>query len=182
MLRHKKTAHSDAKDVMSDSLEKENIFGKLDESDTASSDEAMMSENSSPSTDLDPWNEIIDEAYQKCQSQYDSKVAEIMDEDSDVSDEEAREDAFEDMRSVYRTAMMNSFGSKLLWLQAMKRDPIYKSIKKTFNRLVEIEDFDNEEALKYAILKRKFLFDKVLDAYDLPDLSEKKDNQPSKSA
>ncbi|KAL4240375.1 hypothetical protein ACF0H5_001165 [Mactra antiquata] len=184
MLRHKKSAHSDNEDDMSDSFEKEDIFGKLDDSVTTSSDEAMMSEedDSSPSSDIDPWNEIIDEAYQKCQSQYDNKVAAVMDDDSEVSDEEAREDAFEDLKSVYRTAMMNSFGRKLLWFQSMKRDPIYNAIKKTFNRLVDIEGFDQEEALKYVILKRKFLFDKVLDAYDLPDLPEKKDNHPSDSA
>ncbi|KAL4225369.1 hypothetical protein ACF0H5_016058 [Mactra antiquata] len=95
-----------------------------------------------------------------------------MEEDSDVSDNEAREDAYEDMKSVYRTAMMNSFANKLLWFEAMKRDPVYKSVRKTINRLIDTEGYEQGEALKYGILKRQFLFDKVLDIYNIPNVSE----------
>lgn len=52
----------------------------------------------------------------------------------------------------------------------MKKDPIYKSIKKTVNRLIDTDEYDKEEALKYGIFKRKFLFDKVLGTYEIPKL------------
>ena len=70
---------------------------------------------------LDPWDEIIDEAFRKCQSQYDNKVNELMEVDNDISDAEAMEDGYRDMKNAYRMAMMNSFGSKLLWFNAMKK-------------------------------------------------------------
>jgi hypothetical protein len=74
------------------------------------------------------------------------------------------------MKNTYRKAMVNSLGSKLVWFDAMKNDPIYKSIKKSVSRLIDTDVYDKDEALKYGILKRKFLFDKVLDTYQIPEL------------
>jgi hypothetical protein len=77
--------------------------------------------------------------------------------------------------------MLNTFGSKLLWFDAMKKDPVYKPINATFQQLIDSKGYDPEEALKYGILKRKFLFDKVLERYDIPDLEGEDDNTQSKA-
>ena len=175
MLRHKSSAHSGIdsdEDTMSDVSAKEDIFGPIDDnmsshSDDDDDDTLVTSEESLM---VDPWNIIANEAFQKCQLQFDSKVKELMEEDTDISDSEAKEKVFRNMKSTYRLAMMNSFGSKVLWFDAMKKDPMYKSIKKTVNRLIDADDYDKEEALKYGILKRRFLFDKVLDTYEIPEL------------
>lgn len=37
---------------------------------------------------------------------------------------------------------------------------------------MELDDFDQGEALKYACSKRKHLFDKVLNQYEPPEIKE----------
>ena len=71
--------------------------------------------------------------------------------------------------------MMNIFGSKMLWFNTLKKDPIYKAVKKTVSQLIDTEDYQIDEALKYAILKRRFLFDKILSDYEIPQLNEGED-------
>lgn len=93
-------------------------------------------------------------------------------EDSNTSEIEAREKVFETMRKTFRKAMMNSFGSKLVWFDAMKKDRTYKSIKQTVNQLSDKESYEPEEALKYGIIKRRFLFDKILDEYIAPEVPQ----------
>jgi hypothetical protein len=161
---------------MSDIPVKEDIFGPVDDTDSNhSNDDDDSSIASEESLTIDPWDDVVDEVFQKCQSQYDSKVKELMEEETDISDSEAKERVFRNMRTTYREAMMNTFGSKLIWFDAMKKDPIYKSIKKTVNRLIDADGYDEEEALKYGILKRRFLFDKVLTSYDNPELEGEDD-------
>jgi hypothetical protein len=179
MLRHKRSAHPDEdseEDAMSDISVQEDIFGPVDENNYDNSDDDM-SVTSEKSLDIDPWEYIVEEAFDKCQSQYETEVKELMEEDTEISESEARENVFEDMKSTYRKAMMNIFGRKLVWFDAMKKDPIYKAIKKTVNQLIATEHYEGEEALKYAILKRRFLFDKVLDNYVTPQLEEEEDTE-----
>jgi hypothetical protein len=105
-----------------------------------------------------------------------------MEVNNDISDAEAMEDVYQDMKSTYRTAMLNTFGSKLLWFDAMKKDPVYKSIKATIQQVIDSKGYDPEEALEYSILKRNFLFDKVLERYDIPDLEGEDASTQSKAA
>lgn len=179
MLRHKNSAHTDMnsdEDAMSDVSKMGDIFGPINDNESSHSDDddgtSITSEESSV---IDPWNEIVEEAFLKCQSEFDSEVNELMEKNSDISESEAREKTFRKMKSTYREAMMNSFGSKLLWFDAMKQDHIYKSIKRTVKRLIDTDEYDEEEALKYGILKRRFLFDKVLDTYEIPELEREDD-------
>ena len=57
----------------------------------------------------------------------------------------------------------------------MKKDPIHEKIRKTVKRLREDEDYDQEEAWKYAVKKRKFLFDGLLKTYNPPETNEDSD-------
>jgi hypothetical protein len=111
-----------------------------------------------------------EEVFTECQSRFETKVSEMMDEDSDISENEARENVFLNMKNTYRKSIMNTFGSKVHWFNVMKKDPIFMSIKNTVNQLIETEDYQADEALKYAVLKQGFLFDKVLNNYEIPEL------------
>ena len=176
MLRHRNAMHSDSDfddESMSGISEKEDIFGPV-ENDYDHDDSASV--KTEESMEIDPWEEVVEEAFSKCQSQYDSEVTELMKEDSEISDNDAQETIFEDMKGTYRKALMNAFGKRLLWFNAMKKDAVYKAIKSTINQLVETEGYDSDEALKYAILKRRFLFDKILRTFDIPQLEEEDDS------
>ncbi|XP_052804040.1 uncharacterized protein LOC128234087 [Mya arenaria] len=100
----------------------------------------------------------------KSQSQYEEKVRELMQEDADLSESEAKKDVLEDMRGTYRKALLNIFEARLTWFDAIK----------TVNQLKDTENYEEQEAVKYAILKRRFLFDKVLDSYNVPQLDAEK--------
>ena len=188
MLRHKATKHklpadsysddSDDDDMSDVSPKKRRIYGSKEDifgiiADTQSKDSDSDIDDIASKERMDPWELIADEAFKKCQSQYVSKVN--AEEDSAITEKEAKERAFSSMKGVYRVAMMNSFIKQLLWFNAMKKDPVYKAVKRTVNRLIDTEDYEKEEALKYAILKRQFLFDRILDTYEFPS-TEKGDD------
>jgi hypothetical protein len=174
MLRHKKSMHSDSEyDDMSDSDEQDDIFGSASDKEA----DAMSVTSSDDSLDYDPWQDIVDEAFNKCQAQFQVNVNKLTEKDGEISENEAEEIVFKDMKTKYRKAMMNAFGSKLVWFDVMKKDPIYKAIKKTVNQLISDEQYDPQEAVKYAILKRRFLFDKVLDTYVSPQLNNDIDDE-----
>ena len=78
------------------------------------------------------------------------------------------------MRPVYSKTAMTILGEKLEWFSAMKRDPIYKAIRNTASKL-EDEDYNKDEALKYAIHKRRFLFEKKLKRYEAPEMETDED-------
>ena len=53
----------------------------------------------------------------------------------------------------------------------MRKDSVFQSMKTTVSDLKLLDDYDNEEAWKFAINKRKFLFDRIFKEYDPPGLS-----------
>ena len=58
----------------------------------------------------------------------------------------------------------------------MRKDPVFLSVKTTVSDLKLLDDYDNEEAWKSAVNKRKFLFDRILKEYDPPELSGPEDD------
>jgi hypothetical protein len=55
-------------------------------------------------TNIDPWQDIVEEAFQECQSEFKDKVRELNEEDSDLGE---KEDVFDDMKNTYRKGLMN---------------------------------------------------------------------------
>ena len=80
------------------------------------------------------------------------------------------------MLQAYRKALANSFVNEMLWFHAMRKNSIFLSVKTTVSDLKLLDDYDNEEAWKSAVNKRKFLFDRILKEYDPPELSGLEDD------
>ena len=171
MLRHKRTFH--AGDL--DSFEEESEMSDTTEKPkTNDSDHDSLSESEHTSDDEeDPWNEIIFQAFEDCQSQYEDKVKDLMDSE-DIDHETARSKAYKELRPVYRKALTHSFIEKVLWYNVIKRDPIFRAVQSTALRLKEDEDYGTEETWKYSVSKRKYLFDNILKQY-IPALVEDMD-------
>jgi len=89
-----------------------------------------------------------------------------------LEEADARNKVYEDMKSAYRKTVMNNFMARMEWFCAIQQDPIYKAIKQTAASLIDIDYFDRSEAWKYAISKRKYLFDNILSEYDPPDVTK----------
>ncbi len=97
--------------------------------------------------------------------------------ESRVSQSDVREHVFEQMKDRYRKAMVNSFVNKMLWLNALRKDAVYNTIKQTVTDLKVKDEFDDEEAWKFATSKRKYLFDRLLKCYEAPELSSEEEDE-----
>ena len=64
----------------------------------------------------------------------------------------------------------------MLWYKSIKHDRIFQAIKESVKRLVEEEDYDLEEAWKYAASKRKYLFEGLLKQPLPPTVEEEDEN------
>ena len=75
--------------------------------------------------------------------------------DSDNIDQQAaRSLAFKQLQSIYQKAVISHFTDKTLWYKLIKHKHIFQAIKESKKRLVGENDYDLEEAWKYASSKR----------------------------
>ena len=84
---------------------------------------------------------------------------------------------YDDMRSAYRKVVMTIFMNRMTWFDAIRKDRIYKAIKRTATNLIELDDYDPEEAWKSAVAQRKYLLDKLLEDYEPSDLASESDDE-----
>ena len=89
-----------------------------------------------------------------------------------ASEKDAKKSAFSELMPKYRKLLIGKFLNRMMWVVALKDDHVYTVLKSSVRRLVDEEDFELEEAWKYAIQKRKFLFDKLFKAYKLPEVDQ----------
>ena len=193
MRRHVKTVHADFKDdeTIDDSESPENVddddSNKADDNDSSlqgdtdddddevGSEETEEAEEDGKEEDSDdPWRLLIEEVFERCQSEFDKRVTKRMAEKW-VDEEEARKKVYDNMLPTYRKALANVFVKEILWFEAMKKERIYLSVKNTVSDLKLLDDYDTEEAWKSAVNKRKFLLDTILKEYDPPELSDPRD-------
>jgi hypothetical protein len=64
-------------------------MNEFSDSDNDSGSDIAIADSSEESLNLESCDEILDEAFRKCQSQYDTKVNELMEVNNDISDAEA---------------------------------------------------------------------------------------------
>lgn len=175
MLRHKRTVHADdfataeEENEMSDSTEE----SETSESDIKHTDSTSENEQTSDDEE-DPWNEIVGEAFEECQPQYEDKVKDLIDSE-DTDQESALSKAYKELRPVYRKSLTHIFVEKMIWYNIIKRDRTFRAIQRTAIRLKEEEDYGTEEAWKYSVSKRKYLFDDILKQYMPPPVNDSED-------
>ena len=138
MLRHKRTVHGADDEELADEHNEPDYDDGMD-----SDQEETVSEKEEEASDgeQDPWNEIIDEAFKECQSEFEERVKDLMDSEN-LDQRAARSLTFKQLRSLYRRAVINHFLEKMLWYKSIKQDRIFQAIKESVNRLVEEEDYD----------------------------------------
>ena len=184
MLRHMKTAHesfdSDTEDMElsepeTDVSDESEITGADSEGEGTEADsEGEETEEDSEGEEkelTDPWKRLIDLSFEKCQSLYKHNVNDYKKEhrvDIDV----AKQKVYRDMRSVYRKQMVEAFLNMIEWLRDLQKDRTFIAIRNTARDLRSLDDYGEEESWKYAVKKRKFLFDKILSKYYPPEMSD----------
>lgn len=171
MIRHKRRKHREQEP---DSMELSDTPSS-DLSDTDSTDkndtEDQLSDGSESEYKYDPWESLITRTFDECREEFQEYVDNLI-QKRHMEQTEARRRAYKDLQSTFRKTLGTLFKSRIMWTTAMKKDPIYKSILKTVNNLIDLEDYERPEAWKYAIGKRKYLFDAVLEKFEPPSFED----------
>lgn len=162
MLRHKKSVHR-----------QEDLNGS--ESDVSEDTSESSTENEAGDT-YDPWDSLVQKAFDECLEEYQQEVNNLT-QRQHMDQTEARYKAYKHLQPTFRKALMTLFIQRITWCKAMEQDPVYKSIRRTVNSLIENDDFDRQEAWKYAVSKRKYLLDTVLEEFNPPTSTEMERNE-----
>lgn len=180
MMRHKKNKHGSKEQRANTVSDSELTDSELTDSDTdhsmSGADEASVGERPTDVDREDPWDSVIQKAFEKCQDQFERRVKELL-HTTEITENDARQRAYLDMRAIYRKAASGIFTDRMLWFHAIRKQWVYKAIKKTVNNFVELDDYGLDEAWKSAVGQRKYLFDTILADYNPPDLEDDEEEQ-----
>ena len=187
MSENEDSTMSDESDAeTSKSHQKEDIFGKYtdkdygirDGSDTDYTDEDDEDQRySRKKSKFDPWQVFVGGAHRYLQDTFNESVQHTVEKHPDIDTEEAEEVAFDKLEPRYRAEVIDRYQSFLKVSKAMKKDPLHKKITATAKRLRDDDEFDEDEALRYAIKKRRYLLDGKLEEYDPPSYSLGEDDE-----
>ena len=187
MSENEESAMSEESDAeTSRSHQKEDIFGKYTdkdygihyESDTDYTDEDDEDQHySRKKSKFDPWKTFVGGAHRYLQATFNEGVQHTVEKHPDMDTDEAEEVTFKKLEPRYRAEVIDRYQRFLKVSKAMKKDPLHKKITATAKRLRDDDEFDEDEALRYAIKKRRYLLDGKLEEYDPPSYSLDEDDE-----
>ena len=176
MSENEDSAMSEESDAeTSRSHQKEDIFGKYtdkdygirDGSNTDCIDEDDEDQHySRKKSKFDPWTFFVNGAHSILHDIFNEGVQHIIEKNPDIDTEEAEEETFDKLEPRYRAEAIGQYKAFLKLSKAMKKDPLHKKITDTAKRLQDEDEFDEDDALRYAIKKRRCLLDGKLEEFD----------------
>ena len=131
------------------------------ESSGSKEEQSSITTEVSSEEELDPWTTLIKDAASKVQDQYDDILQALLMEGHDES--EAKQEAFAQILPVFQKELGDVYMDNLAWMKALKKDSIHKKIMATRDDYVNIDMFDQDEAIAAAVDKRKFLLKRLLE-------------------
>ena len=84
---------------------------------------------------------------------------------------EAERKTFDELKSNYRQALISNYHDLVQLGNILRKDQIHKQIVATTKRLRSEDDYDLAESYAWALKKRKFLLERILDNYEMPKYS-----------
>ena len=187
MSENKDSTMSEESDAgTSSGHQKEDIFEKYeykdygihDESDTDYTDEDDEDQHySRKKSKYDPWKTFVGEAHRYLQDTFNEGVQHTVEKHPDMDTHEAEEVTFDKLEPRYRAEVIGRYQRFLKVSKATKKDPLHKKITAAAKGLRDDDEFDEDEALRYAIKKRRYLLDGKLEAYDPPSYSLGEDDE-----
>ena len=103
---------------------------------------------------------VYDENDEKYQKQVDVYSGEGMEEDV------ARSKAEQDLLPENRRLFLDKYGKLLELIAKLSHSPLHRKVTNEIDRLMLGEDYSRKEAIKYALKKRKYLFDELFEKSD----------------
>ena len=111
------------------------------------------------------------------QDTFNEGVQHTIEKHPNMDTDEAEEVTFDKLEPRYRAEVIDRYQRFLKVSKAMKKDPLHKKLTDTAKRLRDEDEFDEDDALRYAINKRRYLLDGKLEEFDPPTYSLGKDDE-----
>jgi hypothetical protein len=135
------------------------------EGDSSSSEEEGEVEDNVP--DYDPWSPLRKEVGEYLKEPYMKEVQRFLDKGK--TQDYAEVAAFNVLLPVSRRRLRRTYLQRLKWIHRIKHDAIHRKVMETFQRFIDEDDMDFDEAAESAVAKRKFLINRVMQKKLLPD-------------
>ena len=119
-----------------------------------------------------PWDMLINITSDNMQDRFNETVEKTLEEYPGTDIQKAEEVAYDKLKPKYLSDIISRYKYMSEFSAALKKDPVNKKIASTAKRLRDEEDYDEDESRKYAIKKRKFLIEKMMDNFDPPSYEE----------
>ena len=163
MERHRVLAHPCA-DSEEDSSVTEDPSEEIDPGTEVSDSQRSTDDNSSSddqsSTDDEEedsvWTSIRELSWTpEIDDTFDNKKADLV--EGGMSTGDAHQIAYKRILPNLRRNIATNYMKKILEHTKLRQDPIHRQILKTKRKLQEDDDYESEEAMRYAVKKRKYL-------------------------
>ena len=148
-----------------------------DDNSTNEEDELPQSQS-----EFDPCNKLLQLSYDSLQDTFDETCETYLEQNPGLAIAEAERKTFDELKSNYRQALISNYHDLVQMGNILKKDPIHKQIVATAKRLRSEEDYDLAESYAWALKKRKFLLERMLDNYEMPKLSTTEELPETSSA
>ena len=76
--------------------------------------------------------------------------------------------AYEELKQKYSSSLVSKYQDLSALGSALSKDLVHKKVISTAHSLRDEEDYDEEEAMQYAVKKRRYLLERKLDEDDRP--------------
>ena len=170
---------SDEQESIADEGDNDDDDSDKDE-DEDNDDSSSDSQNSTDDEDEDDsvWRSIRDLSWtSKLLSAFNEAKKEF--QNQGMAADDAHQEAYQHVLPKLRRNIMSNYVRKIVDAAKLHKDPVHKKIMSTKRKLQEDNDYEAQEAIKYAVKKRKFLIqeatgtlsDDELD-YDIEDEEE----------
>ena len=131
--------------------------------------------------DENPWKRVVTSAWDDISPSYEKAKQAYLDKGDDP--DTASDKAYGDSKVKLLNKMTNIFLDGLAWARRMYKDATYRKLKKSVRVVQKMEEFDDQEAMEYALCKRRFLLERLLRYFKLPwETGEDSDNETEDEA
>jgi len=112
-----------------------------------------------------PWQCMISQIYENNKDEYNTLVKGFVEDGNSKSAAKCK--AHNMLLGKYRRSLREGLVDRMLHFRRMKKDPTYQKIMKTKRKLMDEDDYDEDEAIESAVKKRKFLINRLIQPMDI---------------
>ena len=159
------TYESDTKHESEDNMSDDS--SDCDVSDDEGDNDEHEEETNPKETDDDDsdlfWDKAVNSVYEHKRDEFQTTVSKMRKKHPNKTYDDTEKEAFEKMKSEYNKDLRKYYLQFLQEMHSLKKPRVHRDVVETAKRLRDMEDYDYDEPLQYAVKKRKYLISKKLD-------------------